>query len=456
MGFPRLLILLLTLLITSCSSGGEDPSNPKVVIISLDGFPADALWDESVALPTLRSLARKGSWSQSMVASNPTLTWPNHTTLVSGVGANRHQLTTNGHIVRESNGRVWSDNDRDRAELVHPDLETIYDIAHEAGLSTAEINWPATRNASTLDDHFPDAPRSTEVITPRLKQELMEKGILESSHFDVSWLGGRGTWSDWMWTESAVHLIEERQPDLLLLHLLNTDSSHHQYGPGSTGGNSALAYADTRVARILNALERAGTRENTTIFIVSDHGFITVRHDIHPNRLFRQAGLLNTNEQGTVERADVQALSISGAAYLFFRDAETRDNEIQRVRDLLTNREGVLDILEPEDYAEYGFPSPNETDQVGEMILLAEPEYAFSNRTTGDEWRTDRLSPGGSHGFLNTLEPSKTIFIASGYGVSGGLELEEVDNRSIAPTAARILGLEMPNAEQPPLIRILP
>lgn len=451
-----ILLLFSSVFLTNCQPQSSSLDDPKVIIISLDGFPADALWDEMVALPTLRKLATDGAWSSSMIVSNPSLTWPNHTTLVTGVHPEKHHLTVNGRIVHEENGRVWSDNDRDRAELVHPDVETLYDLAHRAGLSTAEINWPATRRSPTLDDHFPDAPESTEVITPRLKNELLEKGILEPDHFDASWLGGRGTWSDWMWTESAAHLIEERQPDLLLLHLLNTDSSHHEYGPGSTGGNNALAYADTRVARILEALETAGTRESTTIFIVSDHGFVTVNHQLYPNRLFREAGLLDLDDEGTIRQARVQALSISGAAYIFFSSDETEEEDKQRVRDLLMNREGILDILTPNDYAEYGLPSPDETDQIGDLFLLAEPGYAFDNTATGVEWMTDRVTPGGSHGYWSELEPSKTIFIASGYQIESGLELGRVDNRSVAPTAADILGLEMSKADSPPLQQLFP
>src|SRR4051794_8810958 len=108
----------------------------KVVVISLDGFPAYALDDPKLPVPTLRRLMRTGVHG-AMTPINPTVTWPNHTTLVTGVGADRHGLLANGTIVRTGSWPpVKVEPFIEKAKMVHS--PTVYDAAHQAGLTTAQ------------------------------------------------------------------------------------------------------------------------------------------------------------------------------------------------------------------------------------------------------------------------------------------------------------------------------
>src|SRR6478752_2873824 len=96
------LISIIVALSAFASSGAQTqfpPSARMVVMISLDGFPGFALEDSKLPVPTLRRLIREGTWAR-MHPINPTITWPNHTTLVTGVHADEHGLLLNGTIVR--------------------------------------------------------------------------------------------------------------------------------------------------------------------------------------------------------------------------------------------------------------------------------------------------------------------------------------------------------------------
>ena len=77
-----------------------DRSN-HVVIISLDGFKASALADPAQPLPNLRRLARAGAVARTMRPVNPTVTWANHTAMVTGVTPAKHHVVYNGLLVRE-------------------------------------------------------------------------------------------------------------------------------------------------------------------------------------------------------------------------------------------------------------------------------------------------------------------------------------------------------------------
>src|SRR3954447_9623589 len=101
-----LFVSVLVVLFESISGYGQTPkTNRMVVLISLDGFPAYALDDPRLPIPTLRRLAREGTSAASMRPVNPTVTWANHTAIVTGVDASEHQVLFNGFLVRPADGQ---------------------------------------------------------------------------------------------------------------------------------------------------------------------------------------------------------------------------------------------------------------------------------------------------------------------------------------------------------------
>src|SRR5262249_579638 len=95
-------------------------SAAHVVIISIDGLPAYLLDHAKARMPNLRRLAGEGVSSAGMHVVNPSVTWPNHTSLVTGVRPERHGVLANGMLVRGATGSVVTiDAKRDQAELVH-------------------------------------------------------------------------------------------------------------------------------------------------------------------------------------------------------------------------------------------------------------------------------------------------------------------------------------------------
>ncbi len=415
-----------------------------VIIISIDGFPADALWDEHVPIPTIRELAENGSWSTAMIPSTPTVTWPNHQSLVTGVHPGKHGVLTNGIFVRPGPGEpIWRDNDVDRDQL--SDYPTLYDVAYHAGLRTAEVNWPVTRNTNTFHDTFPDAVDPVTHTNPQLRSEMVQLGLLADETESAFQVGSVSR--DFVRTKVATHLIRSRTPNLLLFHLLNVDSSHHQHGKQSNPGNTALAYADANVRMIVDALAETGVLDHTTIFIVSDHGFMNVTHRIQPNVLLKQHGLLQTDGNGTIESGRVQVLSNGGTAMVFAANPETREEDIEKARSLFEEMEGIDRILDPSQYAEFGLPDPDDNQNMGDLVLNAADGYSFTNGAGGDQVIVELDRTAGTHGYLNDIEKMKTVFVASGRGIKSGVELELVDNRSVAPTAAWLLNLELDQAD---------
>src|SRR5471032_3331502 len=74
---------------------------PKVIVISLDAFAATTLHEPQLPAPTLHALMQRGVYATSMQPINPTITWPNHTAMVTGVDASLHHVLVNGLIVNQ-------------------------------------------------------------------------------------------------------------------------------------------------------------------------------------------------------------------------------------------------------------------------------------------------------------------------------------------------------------------
>jgi predicted AlkP superfamily pyrophosphatase or phosphodiesterase len=448
-------LFLLILYIFPNAFGSEtidkQPDNENyVVIISIDGFPSEALWDEQIPLNAIRSLAENGVWSQKFVPSTPTVTWPNHTTLVTGVYPEKHGVLTNGRYVDTRFG-ILRDSNVDRDVLTS--YPSIYDVAYKAGLVTAAVNWPVTRNAKTLRFSMPDAPNGIEYTTPQLLQELVEAKIL-SDKTDATFRATGIIARDDAWTSAAEHVIIRHRPNLLLFHLLNVDSTHHRYGKDTDAGFSALALADTHIQRILDALDYAGIKERTSIFLVSDHGFMNISHRVHPNVLLHKHGLIDLDENGFFSDAKVHAISNGGTAMVFSRNRNSMEHDLELVYRIFSDAEGISHVIRPEQYREYGLPLPSENKNMGHLLLNAADNFSFGNDLSGVNYIEKLNHTEGAHGYLNTLTEMETIFIASGYGIRKMGELGRIDIRSLAPTAAAILGLNMPHADGPVLQEI--
>jgi predicted AlkP superfamily pyrophosphatase or phosphodiesterase len=425
--------------------------NRHVVLISVDGFPAAMMKDPKTPIPRIRELAAEGVVAEGMRVSTPSVTWPNHTTLVTGVHPDKHSVLYNGILTRKGPDEpVAVDPKKTKAELVA--VPTIYDILHAKRLRTSGINWPATRAAKTIHDDFPDVPDTLQHSTPLLIQEMVSAGVLPSSK-DADFRAMTGPARDEVWTEAACHVILRRKPNFMMFHLLNTDGVHHKYGPQTPASYTAMALADVHVGRIVDALDQAGIRKQTTIIVTSDHGFATITNVLYPNAIFRKEGLLETGGSNQVTKARVQLVSEGGIGMIYLNNPATRDADRKRVFELLKGKPCVQEILTPEQFAEYGLPSPTVNQGMADLVLVAADGYGISGAVKGDELVVpagvqDNL---GYHGYVGTNPKMNAAFIISGAGIKRGHRIGLIENIDVAPTIAKIFSAEIPGARGKPI-----
>jgi predicted AlkP superfamily pyrophosphatase or phosphodiesterase len=445
----RLLFPLLGLLTFSSALAAH--KDRHVVLISLDGFPAYLWRDETIPLPTLRKLAAEGAVADAMTISNPAITWPNHTTLVTGVTPQKHGVLYNGLVVRGGPGKPnkiepWVD----RSRLVF--APTVYDAAFNAGLTTAEIDWVAITKPGTITWSFPEVfdPEAT------LPRAMIAAGAISPAEAKLAQSGRPNiVWRDELWTRAASFVITNHRPNLLLFHPLTTDSTHHRFGPGSLASTTALALADRLVGDVVRAIDASGRRAQTTVIVTTDHGFKKVDKYLYANVALKKAGLLRT-AGAAIAQCDAFAGTQGGIAFIYVTDPAKRAELLPKLKELFAATEGVAQVIDAATGAHaHGMPTPAENQGMGDLILYPKAGYAFSAAAAGDEIVGPSVNYGGTHGYNSSDPELDGIFLASGAGIKKGVKLARVRNLDVAPTIARLLDIPLPGVDGKVLEEIL-
>ena len=131
---------------------------------------------------------------------------------------------------------------------------------------------------------------------------------------------------------------------------------------------------------------------------------------------------------------------------VYLTDPATASEDRATVLRLFRGAEGIAAILEPDDFARYHLPRPEDNPGMADLILAAKDGYGFSGMTSGDAFVEKKTNPPGRMGSSATEPKMNAIFVASGAGIRAGTKLGVIDNTDVAPTVARLLGVSLSGA----------
>jgi predicted AlkP superfamily pyrophosphatase or phosphodiesterase len=449
-------VLLITALACSLSlhARGQPASAQarRVLVISLDGLDARYLQrrDEyGLKIPTLRRLMNDGVMAQVMCVY-PSVTYPSHTTIVTSANPARHGIYANELFEMPDKPQTgsWMWFARDIR------VETLWDVATKTKLTTALVSWPVSVGAG--DYNFPEIWKpngSREESGVVIKASARPAGLVEEVERRDPQLyrNLNKDEGDDMRTRFAEYLITEKRPQVMLVHLFDLDHFEHEKGPFTPEAFAMLEKVDGYVARILDAARRAGTLDETAVFIVSDHGFLPITKRIQAGVILAHAGLLKVREEKDArgrEQAivtDWRAVSYgsSGSTAIILRDPTDRDaynKALAAFKDFLNGEgRGSFRIIEREELRRLK-SNPNAAFA---LEALDGYYFGFSDVYTGKPITTAAIR--GQHGFLPTRY--YTSFIASGAGISRRGDLGTIRLIDEGPTIAYTIGLKLHAAE---------
>jgi predicted AlkP superfamily pyrophosphatase or phosphodiesterase len=427
-----------------------------VVLVSIDGLAARYLDDPRAEMPTIRGLREHGASAAGMLTSFPSVTWPSHTSLITGTRPRTHGVLANTVFDRRTRQPVIYIGD---PQLTEPDavhVPTLYDAAHAAGLKTAAIAWPCTNGTRSLDWTVPDAATSElheRYTTPGLVRELSSAGIDISQFGKWGWKKEYVLRRDHLYPEIANFLLEKKQANLVLVHIITVDGVQHLFGPDTFPARQAVAFADGCVKTIWQCLQKPEFAGNSTLVIVSDHGFAGYDKFIRPNVVLKRLGLVDADAGGNVNGRSAWSVSTGGSAFVYLFD----DKAVARTAQIIAalgKVNGVEHVLQAAELVSLGLPNPADNWQMPQLVLTTRPGFSFNDSVLGEPIG-DAGGHKGCHGHLPQPSFMHATFVAAGAGIKPGVRFKVIENIDVAPTIARLLHLELPTAEGRVLSEIL-
>ena len=425
-------------------SGAYAQQKPApLVIISLDGMRPDYITkadEHGIKAPTLRSFLSRGTYAEGVTGVVPTVTYPSHTAIVTGVWPAEHGIYANTTFdpFNEHPGEwYWYFN--------AIKVETLYTAADKAGLKTAAVSWPVTVGAP-IDYNISEHAQSEETDTPNgspynPRDILSQLGIVKT----------KGENADVLRTRETIAILNKFHPSLMLVHLADLDHQEHEHSPFSPQANATVEVLDAQVAEIMKAA--LAIDPATRIAIVSDHGFLPVNRHTNLNALFAENGLITTGPAKpgakalTVTDWKAQVWSSGGSGAVMLKDPDDKAT-LAKVKALLDkakadNSYGINTVLDAEElHKRGGFPP-------AAFLVDFKEGYAMGANLSGPVV-TD--APGiGTHGYLPTNPNLRSSFMIQGKGIAQGRDLHVIDMRQLAPTFAGLLNIKLSAAKLQPV-----
>jgi len=423
-----------------------------VLLISVDGLHPDYVLKadrHGLKVPNLRAFLEHGSYATGVLAVVPTVTYPNHTTMVTGAAPAEHGIVSNttfDPLGTNRDGWYWY------AEDIK--VDTLWKRAAQAQIVTAAVNWPVTIGDTNIRFLLPEYWRASTADDLKLIRALARpEGLLPAMEAKL------GTFvdgyiddleSDRVRTRFAVSLLRDHKPGFMAVHLIALDGTQHAEGPFVESAYRTLEALD----EMIGELTAAALAENrgTAIAIVSDHGFIPTHTAVNLRKSFVDEGLIRLNvpqppATPTIAAWYAQVWSGGAVAAVVLRDGDSAELRtkvstlLARLRSDPAN--GIARILDVEAIARDGaFPGAH-------FLVEFAPGFYLGTALQG-ELRTPATSKG-THGYLPERPEMHASFFIKGEGIATRNNLGIIDMRQIAPTLAGILGVTLPSADRPAL-----
>ncbi len=390
----------------------------------------------------------------------PTVTYPNHVSMITGCYAGKHGVVSNNRFTTENKEAAWNW----FSDVVQ--VEDIFAAAKRAGYTTACMSWPVTGcnpNVDYLMDEY-WMPEPGDTLRSSFARAGSSEEVLEliEAHKDKIVpgyeKGGRVNVMKWPWMDEFIlgvtcDVIRKYKPELLLLHTGTFDNFRHTKGVFGEHLELARDNLDRYLGMLLDACEEAGVLDQTNFVMVSDHGQVNIRRVVHINVKLADYGLIRLDENGKLVDWDAYSFSNAMSTNVYVRDPEDRELVEKVHKVLLELRDegvfGVGQVFTAEELREkeglYGGFS---------FVIESDGYTSFGDRAVRPLVQNYDLSDyrfgRATHGYYPDLGP-QPVFMAKGPDFKEGITLDRGLIVDEAPTYAKLLGVELPQAEGKPL-----
>jgi len=398
-----LLFVVMPPVVWAAPGSGQGRANPpsgmpSLILISIDGYRADYL--DKGHSPVLAALAADGVRAKGLRPVYPSVTYPNHYTIVTGLYPDQHGMVNNsmqvpalgnfspGNRAANTDGRWWDE------------AEPIWVTAQKQGQRTASVYWPGTQA-----EIRGVRPTYWQSFNPAVSPDARVDQVL--------------AWLD---------LPSDQRPSFVSLYFEQADVAGHGFGPDSLQVDAALVTIDTALGHLVEGLRQRNRFDTTNLVIVSDHGMSASS----PERVVALDGIVN------LEHVDV----VSSIVNLGINPKPGYAAEVERA------------LLAPHPHLQCW----------KKERMPAKFHYGKNERipaiqcVTDDGWMVDSTSAGsqhadaplGEHGYDIDNPKMHALFVAHGPSFKQHLTVPVLDNINVYVLLAKLIGITpLPNAGSP-------
>lgn len=381
--------------LTHVDNGPNSPAAQKahyVVLVSLDGFRWD--YAKRDGATHLLALGHNGVWApEGMLPSYPSLTFPNHFTIVTGLYPEHHGLVANSFYDESKQARYAGSDPKAVSDGSWYSGVPLWSLAESQGMRTACLFWPGSE--AEIAGHRPTWYASFDS-----KTEATDT-VQQARTADVI---------------ALLRLPEADRPHFITIYYSEPDHEGHQFGPDAPETKAAVLKVDALVGKLKAALDRTGLPID--LVVVSDHGMVKV-----------EDGWITLDKF-----ADLTGFDAVGPL-LYGKTEEDRT----RIYNQLKKASSQFVVYRRKDVPA-GF-NYNQNPRTGDPVIVATGPYAI--RAHGPpEGTPDQPPSPGMHGFDPRKIPQmKASFFAAGPDIVSGKTVAPFENVNLYPWMAHILGL---------------
>ena len=361
-------------------------SKPYVVLVSLDGFRYD--YTERYGAKNLLDMALRGvSAPNGMIPSYPSVTFPNHYTIVTGLYPEHHGIVANNFYDPERKEKYSFSDPKTNADGSWYGGTPLWVLAEQQGMRSACLFWPGSEAEIQgkrpsyylhFDDKFPDEQRVQQIL---------------------AWL----------------RLPAKERPHFITLYYSSVDHAGHEFGPSAPETGEAVRHVDEMIGILYEGIARLGL--SVDLIVVADHGMEAT-----------QGGWIALDKW-----ADLSQFETSGPLLYAKSEADAE----KAYNSLL----GATDSFEV--YRRAKMPESLHFDsnpRLGDPVVVPTGPFSIVAHVPSNLM----MPPQGAHGYdPDTMPSMKAIFYAAGPEIRSGLTVAPFENIHLYPLIAKILGLQI-------------
>lgn len=346
-------------------------ANHITVLISLDGFRADYI--TRGLTPALELLASDGVSLDYLQPSFPTITFPNHYTIATGLHVESHGIIAN--TFKNTDGKVFTyTNDTLTNDAIWWKGEPIWKTVMKNGFKSANYFWPGS-NAPQHLATYSERPFNLS-ITPAMKFEQA-----------LRWMG----------------LDVSERPKFIAVYIPEIDHAGHEFGPNSKQVDNALENLNNDIQKFLDSLRASQMLEFTNLVFVSDHGM----QEMVPENIIYLDTIADVTQFDFFSNGPVGLIYTHADT-----DVESLFNSLRIISEANHFKVWIRENVPPHYYY-------SDSDRISEIVILMDSEWIMS--LNSKNW-----VPKGMHGFDPEVIDMQALFVASGPGFRKGTKLGDM------------------------------